>query len=401
MKFYKTSVLCTFSAMMSPFMAVCLSVYYLGTKAKPSWIAFSFSLALIYTYLPVLWDTRNHFADSYLHFWDLAPLYTVSLAAFAELFNFEYMFSVFLTGVVIIYILSISIGNKLVEAELRSKAQYYLLLVLFLLTLEYRSLFDIQKTTAAVAVFLLGIQQNKRVAVYLMFFAASVIHPFSAIFSIAYVLGPAFAKLGRRASIALLLAALGASLVFTSPGFLAASGLLSIIPQKAVFYLSSDISRFSSESTSALIMYLRTATLAALVVIFSRHLRRIIDANQQRLIGAIIALSLLGIVLSRNEVFLERFVVGLVILSAYAAIVTEMPTRKLVPLVTSLFVNVSVIGLFTLMLVHSDSYDVVGDRELRIKTSAKAMFFPTLMLLDINRNGWSDAMLFDGPRASR
>lgn len=374
------------SVIISPVLCAIISFVSLIRRRKPSFIGFSLSLSLIYSFFPVLWDARNNFLLLTEYGGLSFSPYVMFISFLMESFDVQYMAVMFLFGVVIIYSLSRLIAKPLVERKDCDILHYYLCLSLFFMTIEFRAVFDIQKTTLALALFVVALNTENLIVRWAVIALAVVTHPFVAALAMLIPAARVVDVLGRRVLIILFLIAI----LITAASVDVISIAASFMSERVQFYAQIEESRFSSEAIAHLIWSLRLFGVLTVAVVSIKSLKETNGRRDRILLNILISACLVTVVVSRNEIFAERFFLAIVILTAYTAAVLRFTMKLLISVVCALGLNVVLHGGYTMLLVFSPRYDVMGSVNDRIEDATKLIYYPTLILLDYQNGPRSD-----------
>lgn len=382
------------AALAMPILGVIASIFALISKRQPSWIAFSISLALIYSYLPLLWDARNNFVYVFLSESKERNFYTYIIELLVYHYDLEYISVIALIGAIVIYCFSKIIGRQLVESQKQRGLQFYLVLLLLLLALDYRTIFGLQKTAIALGFYLVGLDARSAGKRYGFFAISALLHPFTLALVVIVPLAGFITKLSTRAIFSIFLCGVTVPVIL-SPELLAYLALnIEFMPSKLVYYFSNiDFTIYSSEFVSILVWFLRVLACGVVALVSIFQMRKSEAPRERWLLGILFCAAILNFCVSRNEVMLERYFFALVILSTYAAAQVRFSPVPLVCLVAALLMNVSLHGIYTLQLVHTEAYEVILTAGARQQISLRGLSFPFFMLLDHHSFGYSNELI--------
>jgi hypothetical protein len=394
LSYHKTAIFNFIVAMVMPVFGVVASVLFIINRRIPSWIAFAMSVSLIYSYMPILWDVRNNFFLVHLFRENIGLNFYVRVIDLLESYiGLQYIFVLFLFGVLIIYIFGRVIGEGIFEHHRSDKVYFFIGMVMLFMTLEYRSIFDLQKTTLALAFFLLAVNCENKIYQYALSMLAILVHPLVLLIVILFW----FAKVGRRFSLQIwggvILVGLILAVVLT-PDNLTTLGLASgAVPEKIAYYFTNKESRFSTKAVSNIVWVLRIFACLTITVACIIQMKNSKNDRESRLLRFLAYLAIATISLSRNDVFVERYFIALVIFSAY--VISKIRFRKNLAafIMIPIMANVLLHGIYTIMLVHGESYKIIMTSYERKDMSLRGGYYPTVLLLDYARIGYSDDLI--------
>lgn len=381
------------AALVAPSLGLLAAAIALFSRRRPNFLAFAFSLALVYSYLPLMWDARNNFFEIFVFRSVEFNLYTLGLYIACFTFGIEYMSAIFIFGTVIIYIFTRVVYSRILDRSDLSVFEYFLCVLLLLMAVEFRAVFDLQKTSLALALFLVGLNTESKRVQYGMYALSAVIHPFTIAILAIIPIAHAVRRVHLEVWILVLVVTFTLTAVMTPERLLDIASDVPIIPSRAVYYLGISETRFSSPSVAELVWALRASAAASIAIVCVLQMRKIENPYERWLLNAISILALFTLLISRNEILVERYFMALILLSAYAAARIKFNKVGLILIVFAIFANVSLHGVYTLNLAHSDAYNVIGNSQERREMSMKGAYLPTLLLLDYGANGYSNEFI--------
>lgn len=397
----KNSVLHTFAALTNPLFGILYGLLSIIRGRTINLYALTFSIALIYSYLPILWDVRsNYFRIAYFREEGLNLFQRVHATAL-DATALSYQSIIFLTTLIAFFAYSFSInkarnrGAQPAQWPLRTRILFiFLLMALF----EYRTTFDLQKTTLALSLFILGISFSSQITKITLFCAGSLIHPFVLFAVIPYFLSRADNKPLDLASGLSLVFLLFLISTFVAEGFIPLiSGFNQILPDRLLTYLLLQETRYSSDAIASLI---RTQRVFLIIVIYTLTLRLSnLPEQDKRLAGTTSKLCLLTILFSFNEVFLERLSIATTWVATILFIRNAAQSKLYSIFVMVTFLSSALHGGHTMRIIFSEKYEVTTmSVQNRIDYALKPMYFPSAALLDFEHFGYSDKILKESLR---
>ncbi|KKL94427.1 hypothetical protein LCGC14_1864780 [marine sediment metagenome] len=394
----KRSVWSFLAVCINPVVGALFSLWSLISRSRPNHFAFALSLTIIYAYLPVTWDARNNFFRIYANPEYGLNFYTSSLQALTAFLGVPYIVAVATIAFLIIYIFSRVIGAKLYARNDYSNLRYFACLALFLGCIEFRAVFDIQKTTLALAFVLLAIDVRDSSLRIALFVLSALIHPFTialaALVPIAYLVRQS----GRPLLFIIFTIATTFGLFFSPDRAVSLVSTIAPFSERAALYLLHTESRYSSDSIALLVWALRVFAVQVVAIACILQWKTAEDKRGRYLLNFLAGLCLLTLIFSRNEIFAERFFLAIIILSAYVAVVVKFRIKRLLMICAAILLNVGMHGMYTLRVVHSEGYNVIGSEAQRAEMTQKPFYFPTPLLLAVGSNGYSNAVIWDRAR---
>lgn len=378
----------------SPVFGAIYSVYAIIYKKSPSYIAFSLSMALIYSYLPVLWDARNNFLHLTFDNLEGSSLYILIFDFWLNDQRLPFIGLLFLFGAISIYILSKSIAHSLYLNDY-NYVGYFLCALLFFMTIEYRYVFDLQRNHLALALIIGGINVRSRQVKWIFFTAAIMTH----LFVVSVIFAIYAAKIIKNNATPLLWVVVAISAALAAAAVDSLSIISPIIPfaqNRLEIYAALNETRFSSSAIALTIWLMRYISFIVVAYVMLKMIPLCQRRDLKTIIKATILCCIAAILTSRNEVFSERNFMTILLLTAYISANIHMPTKYLVFIVMIMGINILAHGVKTLILVFSDKYTVIGDEGYRIDAALMLLKFPTIMLLDFESGPYSNANLITG-----
>lgn len=381
------------ASLTNPILGVFLNLYLALSRARLNHIGMALSVSLIYSYFPIMWDARNNFVlIFYYSDYDLNT-YTRFLYVLTHNIGISYIQAYSILSFITLFIFSRIILGKLIERKDIPYAQYLMCFATFIMCIEYRSIFDLQKTTLAISIILLSFESKKLLLKYVCALLSIAIHPFMILALIAVITSRLLNSLKKRDFFILMVIASLFSLALKPENLSSIAQFLPPVLEKVIRYLNSDDTRFSSEVVSNLVWLLRYVafcTVCTFCIIAAPKQRS--DGNRKK-VFVLFMVSLTGVLTSANEVFAERVFILIVILFGYTCVRVNLPYRIFLASFMILFLNVFIHGAHTMRVAHSRDFAVVGSEDLRLSMSAKPLYFPTILLIFHDKFGYSDDII--------
>ena len=209
----------------SPIFGLIFNLNLAFSRKGISHIGLAFSIVLIYSYLPIMWDARNNFARIYYYPEDGLNLYAKSLYVLTHKLNLSYILAYSTYSFFTVLIFSRVILGKMIERKDLPYTQYVICIALFLMCLEYRSISDLQKTTLAIAIGLLSLE-SKRMLKYFLATLSILIHPFVILLYFAIAIAKILSNFSRKYFVLMMISASLISFALSPSNLLPIANLL-------------------------------------------------------------------------------------------------------------------------------------------------------------------------------
>lgn len=173
------SILLTGIFVLNPFISLFVSIYALLKKNKLSIILTSISLAVIFIYFPIMYDTSSNYYYTYylskmnykiseMRLYNLIPVILKKI-------NINFMSIILLYTIFILYVKFNAIYIAIKRIKNKKKILY--ISSLFMFTIIYREIMDLNRFYLAISICIYGIfYMNKKIYKYVLFFIAFKIH---------------------------------------------------------------------------------------------------------------------------------------------------------------------------------------------------------------------------------
>lgn len=387
-------------ALFNPFLGIIASLISLIMRRSIALYPFAFSLALIYMYMPMLWDVKNNFYRIALRPEDGLNLFTWPIYIIREFFGVSYIFGVLCFTLIQFFIWVEIFEKRLANIGQQKSLLYYCISLMLVLTLfEYRLNIDLQRTALSVSLLLLAIKQNTKYKIIILLIASVIMHQFILIILLMFVLNKILSNYVIKIifPIGLVLA------IFFEGGIFKGLFLeLFLVPEIALVYLKSEQIRFSNPMVSTMILILRLLSISVIFYIFYGLKNIAINRKDyavtlclELLLGACLA----AIFLSFNDVFLERLYFTVSVMAIYLCVSLRIEIKKLIIVSVTVLANVFIHGIFTLNVVFSDKYiDVIQNSVAKISITQRVLYLPTIALLQFGFFGQSDEYILENAR---
>lgn len=365
-------------------------VFLLTLGRKEVYPAFCFSLALIYVYFPIPWDSRSTFYRIYVYPEEGLNLYASLSMYLNELFGLQYITVVFIYTFLMFYLwtkvfFSSCYRNKTILISI----SIFLLYVSFF---EYRQVMDLQRISLAFTIFLFAIVvvRSKLLKVFLVILSIAV-HYLLAAFLFVYMVKNV--NLINRSVYVLLLI----SFILGITGEVILSNYLELlsayIPERVYIYLSIVESKFSSPTSKYIVYSVRLAFMFIALLIFKPYLRE--HKSKDGMLSFYYLMSCLCFAFIFNEVFFERFHIFLTMLAAVIAVKIHITQREIIILTLAILLSFSMNAISNYSIFFSERYEgVIHDSPRKMEMAYKPIYLPTFFLLNFEENGYSNEFIF-------
>lgn len=382
----------------NPVISLLFSAYYYFRGRDTSFF-FAVSLALIFIYFPIMYDTSsNFFAQYYLKENDVSNLYVYLPRIARESYGIDYYSIVFIYTTIIFYCWFKTLYYNFAQSDSARKLFYLILIAIF--SLNYRDVMDLNRNCLAVAltfycILYLNVKYKKtRILNTIIFISLSgSLHITALLIWAAYLL-VTLMKLSRRTYIVILV---GCSLLgFLLPTLLHAfSGVISSLDGplggRLSFYLFS--SKFGVQVftvSTALKKVLNYIILIGIAYLGVKYKKKYKD---DKTVNVLLFLCSLAFLFSAYVTFFERIVLCITFLYTYLYFKDgDFRTAKKILLILVIVRTVSLDVMVYGPIFFGDYSDVLPDYDSKIDLELKPFYYPTLLLLDID-NGYSDKYL--------
>lgn len=381
----KSSLLLGLNSLINPVIGFLHAIYLILSKSQVNSFFTALNISIIYTYMPLLWDTiSNFYYVKFFYNTETANPYQKLISILIDSFNFQYIYIIFGFTFLISYI-ALNIVSK---AKLTNKKNItyknILLLMAILLCLDYRNLMDLQKFTLAsylCTYAILNLESN--ISKFFVLITSALLHPFMIAFVIVYL----FLKRVKHNKTYMIL-------FFTISlfGFLIVPLITEYIIQgispKAYTYLTEyDTSSRYSSKYSELIIYLCRLSLVFFVLYLLSKLKNTSLRTYKLTFTSLLVL----MILSNNAIFFERSFIFFALTAAVYIISSPLSKKQTLTAIAVVGLNLSLNIFWMTNVVFSDKYQgVYNDSSTRYQIAAKPFYFPTLLLFDIETHGYND-----------
>lgn len=371
----------------NPVLGFISGLFFTVFRKKSSYFCLAVSICLIYMYLPMPWDVVHNYNRVFLYPEEGLNLYTYIITIMVYTFGWSYVSVVFLFSVFVAFVYSYSFSRAHIHIKAGGIWYCFFGLLLFLLLYEYRFFLDLQKTTLAIALFILALNCCHSLT-KLSFFALSVlIHPLMAGLLAVYAAAK-FLRCNAMVLISLYVAALFFSLFFFDVvvDYVITRGLVSY--DRIALYLNLQETRYSSESVAFSVRFLRMFSITGIFFVFLVALPSYPEKGVSRRV--VLLLCILSIFVSFNEIALERYFYAVYVIAICSVFYLGFNLKWIILIFLFSFANVGAHGFYSLRILFSDSYYYYLDNDDKLNIAARVLYYPTPALLFYELNGASD-----------
>ena len=391
---------------LNPFLSFLFSLYLLVIKKKRiSYLVLSSSIALFLAYAPLMYDMSSNYyltlSATYLseNFNYLRP-YNAFILFIAKSINVEFM-----TIILYFYIFILTIWF-VVFNYYRSLAlkqwQYLFLYAILFSSIIFRSITDLNRFYLSISILLLifyfiEIRKIKNIFIILALAIVSIlIHISSAVFIFLYLIS--FLKIHFRYFIFLPILGLifgifssqVIDLMLHTPFF---SFFDSNTYERFVAY-SSNQSEFGIYDIRGRILILRIIEFSLMIFIYFKTILYLKNNQNDILIKYLMILLSLALFLFDYRTFYERTSIVFFLFAAiliYRMIIAKEKDMFLILIVGLFFLRFLFINLVLYGYIYTSAYNhVLKNHDNKIGMALKPLYYPTLLLLNIGNNGYSD-----------
>jgi len=392
---------------LNPFLGLLSSLYYMFKKDRfVNAFTASLSISLIFIYLPIMYDCSSRF---YLYFYQQKSsfleinLYNKIIIFLHQLFHIEYMSVIYLYTTFIFYIWFFIF--KYYKKYADSNKIILLMMIYFISSILYRNIMDLERFYLAVSILLLTIFiveykiiKMKALTILTIFFTSTLIH------TGAFLLLPIFfiSKINLNIKLLAILPIL--ALVFSTNSYYYLSLLLdtpvfTLIDGQTMHLMKAYIdpnSIWGSKNMRYSLVFLRYIELPLMFLIYYKGL--ILLKNKDSLaIRMVLLLMILAIVFLPYVTLYERFSTTFFIFSIFIIYPVILKKKQdlllyiilILFIIRFLFINYHIYGM-----IFTEKYNnVLPNENKKIEMILKPFYYPSVLLLWIDTNGYSDSYI--------
>lgn len=374
---------------LNPVIALIANMVGVIARKKVSYLAISLSIVLVYSYLPVLWDVRNNYYRIYFNPDEGLNPYTQILNFLVTYIGLNFIPSVATIAIIPAIFFSITLSPMIEGARITSGVKFYSMVFLFLFLFEFRNLFDLQKTYISVTFFIIGLFYRSQFYCWVMMCISIIIHPMMILLPISYAVALIFPIPKSYLVIIAIIGGVVGLFLGSVILELVANIASSFIP-RAAFYAAVEDSRFSSSNIALLVRYMRIFSLIIFIGVFLKYTSQGYEKNKRTESTVVILLSACAILISFNEIALERYYMAVSLVASYLAIKFSMNSKLILMIVFAVGLNTITHGIYTINVIFSPKYDIYANDTIKTSMALKLLFFPSPILAAHELVGYSD-----------
>lgn len=390
--------------LINPFLGLISSLYYILKKNSLfNALSAALSLALIFVYLPIMYDSSARF---YLYYYQQRSqfldmdLYNKIIIFLHQLFNIQYMSVIFLYTTFILYIWFFIFKYYTKYAD--SNKTIILMSIYLIFSILYRNIMDLERFYLAVSIILFGLflieNKIKKINLILIIsisFFAVLIHSGAFLVVLLFLI----ARINFNLRILKILPIL--AFVFASNSFYYLSLLLelpifSFVDSQTMQLVQSYIdpnSIWGSKDVRFSLIILKYIEVFLLILIYYKGVELLKSQNNYG-IKITLLLAITVIIFLPYVTLYERYSTTFFIFSIFIIypFILERKNNLFLYLILflfvlrSLFINYHIYGI-----IFTKEYNgILPNEDKKIEMITKPFFYPTAILLWIEENGYSD-----------
>lgn len=381
--------------LINPFLGFFSSLFDI-LKQRDSCIFFAFSLAIIAVYFPIMYDTSNNFYVAYF------LQYNPSLLGFSQPYisipsylmqnyGIDFYYFIFFNIFFVIYTWSKIVSKFFYNSRLNYTFIFIFIFLVF--TFNYRDLLDLNRNIFSYSIlfYYIFLIKNKNILSFLIFALLSCwFHSSALIIVVLYLISNL--KFDYRLNYFILFSSLGMGVIL--PNFI--SNLESILVNIPVFGASLNYYLYGEDfgvqvfSMGTLLKKILNCSIIFLVcVIVNNNIKNYGNDKLQQFILLIGCVSLLFF---SFVTFFERFNLAFNFAFIYILSKNISLNAKIAIAFLVFFRSICVYFLIYFPIFLGD-YSGVMDNKTKNEMIIKPFYYPTLFLLDIHNNGYSDEVI--------
>lgn len=356
---------------------------------RPSYFSSLISIVIILSYFPLLWDVRSNFYRVFYFPEDGLNFYTSIISFLSDNIGLPFIAVILLYSVIIVTIYVTLLKDDLFEIQKnRSLPNFLITLLLFSFLFEYRELFDLQKTTLSIAFFILSIETKNFIFKNIFLILSVLFHPLMIMLPIFGIISSKFI-ISYKVHIIIFVISL--ILGTTMPTYVIdfVSNYFEFSPS-IVNYLLMNESKFSSENIEFIIRLLKILSSISIFIVFFHFLKTTANYQLKKYSNLILLIASLSVLMSFNDIALERLYLALSILVIFVSIKFRINLKYLSIIYVLIAVNILIHGVHTLHVIFSNSYEVFVNPSPKLDIFLRVFYYPTFFLLDFGDFGQSN-----------
>lgn len=375
----------------NPFLGLLSSIFDI-IKLRDASLFFAFSLALIAVYFPLMYDTSANFFNFYYpNEKSLTSLYLMIPIFLKEKFGIDFYYFIFANVLFVSYVWSKIILT--IFSEYKGKYVSIFIFILLLFTFNYRDLMDINRSIFAFSWFFyyIFLIKNKNFLKFLIFSTmAAFFHSSSLIIIFLYLIS--LVQVGYRFNffilcIAIFIGVFLPNLIFNFESLLVK---LPLIGDSLGFYIYGERFGVQNFSTGTLLKKLLNSFFVFITCLFAIY--SIKKNGKDRILQFLVFLGCFELCFLGFVTFFERINLAFNFLFLYVLIKNIGLLNKCF-LVFLVFFRSLVLYIFIYIPIFVGEHALVMDVNVKNEIILKPFYYPTVFLLDIHNNGYSDELI--------
>lgn len=395
----------------NPILSFFTSIYFIiKVNKKFSPIIISISIALFFIYLPILYDTSSNYylikMFTFRNLFDISSytIYNQYIYKAEKFFDLQYMTIIFIITSFILFIWFKFLAHY--KEKTTTQIQLYYIIIFAFSSLIYRNILDLNRFYLAISFFLfilylLETKLNKlknRIIITILMFLSVMIHPSTILIVFLYFLCYKIKNLNFYIIlpfIFIILSLFANNLVEIILNIIPTiSESVTILLGRASDYTGGE--RWGSDNGLGGFRYILRAIEISLMLLLHYQAINLLKLK----IGNHIIIKLIIFTMSISIFFLsfhtlfERYSIAYFLFASYIVYTSVINNIKIfnIKLILLLFLARFLTFNFLIYgILFTSSYnDVLPDESAKIDMIIKPIIYPTILLLDIKENGYSD-----------
>jgi len=396
--------------LLNPLLSLIVSFFYLIKKSsKVSIIILSMSIALIFIYLPLMYDTSSNFYMNASALYNLESVFNLRLynmipLYLKESFDIQFMTVIFFYSSFILYIwFSILLHYK---QYAKSNQVIYFLIAFTFLSLIYRDIMDLNRFYLATSLFLLflylyEVKKKKYSLIYIILFSilGMQIHTAFLLFIVLFIVSNNISNLFFYKVYPFVMIILS---LFSVKIFLLLFNLPILNIQPELFnmiegYFSAN-NKWGAAYIDAGHILLRIIEVILILIIYYIGILRLKDNKKDTVVKFTLLLAGLVLFLLKFNALYERYSLAFFLFSILLIYSNIIKKKKVslryisiivLMLIRFLFINFFIYGI----IFTSDYSKILKNEEKKNEMMVKPLYYPTILLLNVKEHGYSDTYI--------
>lgn len=378
----KHTILIGLASLINPVLGLIIGLYKIVSRNTINSFFIAFCISLIYTYMPLLWDTiSNYYYVAMFYNPSSSNIYQDIIFYYMNLLDGQYIYIIFLSAFLCSYLaLSlISYSNQ----QNKNLLGGVLLLIGVLYCLDYRYIMDLQKFTLAsyISIYASVKIQDKALQFILLLFAW-LIHPFTIIFSLIYII---MLYINNKRTYLLLFAILSFVGMLIVP-YITESYINNFFPTVYKYLTEFTVDdRYSNPYAIYIIFFCRF-----LLIVFTIYLMLTVGKANNKTFKLLSSSLIVVLIFANNPIFFERGFLYFSLLAVFNILQSPLTKRLSIISLLILGINLGLNIVWMSNVVFTSSYSVYKNNQIKQSYALKPLYYPSIMLIDLHSNGYSD-----------